>query len=173
MTDRHRIRLAVNGDQVEGEVEARRLLVDFLREDLTLVGTHVGCEQGVCGTCTVLLDGRSVRSCLMFAVQADGCEVLTVEGLARDGALHPLQQAFSDQQGLQCGYCTPGMLLRSLELLRDDPTPSRDRIREGIASQLCRCTGYQFIVDAVVQAAQDMAAEATHQRGPTPLPQEA
>jgi carbon-monoxide dehydrogenase small subunit len=109
----------------------------------------------------------------MFAVQADGCEVLTVEGLARDGALHPLQQAFSDQQGLQCGYCTPGMLLRSLELLRDDPTPSRDRIREGIASQLCRCTGYQFIVDAVVQAAQDMAAEATHQRGPTPLPQEA
>lgn len=156
MSDLHRIALVVNGKRHEAEVESRRLLVDFLREDLGLVGTHIGCEHGVCGTCTVLMSGESVRSCLAFAVQADGAEVLTVEGLASDGQLHPLQEAFWEKQGLQCGYCTPGMLLRAYEILQQNPGPTPEQVREGIASNLCRCTGYQFIVEAVLEAAEQM-----------------
>ncbi|MCC7105724.1 MAG: (2Fe-2S)-binding protein [Chloroflexi bacterium] len=129
-------------------------LADFLRESLDLTGLHQACEHGVCGNCTVLVDGASVRSCLMFAVQVDGCNVTTVEGLARDGELHPIQQAFWEQHGLQCGFCTPGMMLTSLELLRDNPSPTEQEIREGISGVLCRCTGYQNIVKAVQVAAE-------------------
>lgn len=158
MEERHRISLAVNGTPYQREVESRRLLVDFLREDLGLTGTHIGCEHGVCGTCTVLMSGESIRSCLTLAVQAAGTEIMTVEGLAVDGKMHPLQEAFWEQQGLQCGYCTPGMLLRSLEFLRENANPTREQAREAIASNLCRCTGYQFIVDAILDAAQRMRA---------------
>jgi aerobic-type carbon monoxide dehydrogenase small subunit (CoxS/CutS family) len=150
------IRLTVNGDPRVADVEPRRLLVDFLREDLGLTGTHIGCEQGVCGTCTVLLNGASIRSCITFAVQADGAEVSTVEGLASNGELHPLQDEFSDKQGLQCGYCTPGMLMRACEILAQDPDPTPERVRAAIASNLCRCTGYQFIAEAVLAAAARM-----------------
>jgi carbon-monoxide dehydrogenase small subunit len=152
------IELKVNGVHRQAEVEPRRLLVDFLREDLNLVGTHIGCEHGVCGTCTVLMNGESVRSCIMFAVQADGAEITTVEALATGPSLHPLQEAFWEKQGLQCGYCTPGMLMRSLELLTENPQPSADEVREGIASNLCRCTGYQFIIEAVLDGAERMRA---------------
>jgi aerobic carbon-monoxide dehydrogenase small subunit len=150
------IEVTVNGVRRQAEVEPRRLLVDFLREDLNLVGTHIGCEHGVCGTCTVLMNGESVRSCITFAVQADGAEITTVESLATGASLHPLQEAFWEKQGLQCGYCTPGMLMRSLELLTENPDPSADEVREGIASNLCRCTGYQFIIEAVLDAAERM-----------------
>ena len=155
------IRLTVNGRVQELAVEPRKLLVDVLREDLGLTGTHIGCEHGVCGTCTVLLDGRSVRSCLLFAVQADGADLMTVEGLATGDRLHPLQEAFRDAGGLQCGFCTPGMLMISYELLRDEPAPSSARIREAIAANLCRCTGYQGIVDAVKLAAERNAVRPT------------
>jgi carbon-monoxide dehydrogenase small subunit len=150
------ISLTVNGRPQIAEVEPRRLLVDFLREDLGLVGTHIGCEQGVCGTCTVLLNGASIRSCITFAVQADGAEVSTVEGLASDGEMHPLQDEFSDKQGLQCGYCTPGMLMRACEIIAQNPDPTSGQVRAAIASNLCRCTGYQFIVEAVLAAAARM-----------------
>jgi aerobic-type carbon monoxide dehydrogenase small subunit (CoxS/CutS family) len=150
------ISLTVNGRPVAASVEPRRLLVDFLREDLGLVGAHIGCEQGVCGTCTVLLDGASIRSCITFAVQADGAEVSTVEGLASHGELHPLQDEFSEKQGLQCGYCTPGMLMRACEILAQNPDPTPAQVREAIASNLCRCTGYQFIAEAVLAAAARM-----------------
>jgi carbon-monoxide dehydrogenase small subunit len=152
----HPIRVTVNGTVYERSVPARKLLVDFLREDLGLVGTHVGCEHGICGACTILFDGQTVRSCLLFAVQADGAEIMTVEGLARDGQLHPLQEAFWDKHGLQCGYCTPGMLLRAYEFLRERPSPTAEEIREAIAGNLCRCTGYQFIVEAIQAAAEVM-----------------
>jgi len=159
--DTRTISLTVNGQPHVAQVEPRRLLVDFLREDLGLPGTHIGCEHGVCGTCTVLMNGESIRSCITLAVQATGSEIATVEGLARGGTMHPLQEAFWEQQGLQCGYCTPGMLLRSLEFLRENPNPTAEEAREAIASNLCRCTGYQFIVDAILDAAQRMrAAEA-------------
>jgi carbon-monoxide dehydrogenase small subunit len=150
------IRLTVNGEPRVAEVEPRRLLVDFLREDLGLTGTHIGCEQGVCGTCTVLLNGASIRSCITLAVQADGAEVSTVEGLAVGGELHPLQDEFSDKQGLQCGYCTPGMLMRAQEILAQNPDPTAEQVRAAIASNLCRCTGYQFITEAVLAAAARM-----------------
>jgi aerobic-type carbon monoxide dehydrogenase small subunit (CoxS/CutS family) len=150
------IRLTVNGDPRVAEVEPRRLLVDFLREDLGLTGTHIGCEQGVCGTCTVLLNGASIRSCITLAVQADGAEVSTIEGLAVGGELHPLQDEFSDKQGLQCGYCTPGMLMRAQEILAQNPDPTAEQVRAAIASNLCRCTGYQFITEAVLAAAARM-----------------
>ena len=156
MSEPHRVSLVVNGSRREAEMESRRLLVDFLREDLRLVGTHVGCEHGVCGTCTVLMNGESIRSCLTFAVQADGAEITTVEGLSSMGQMHPLQEAFWEKQGLQCGYCTPGMLLRSYEILRENPKPTPEQVREGIASNLCRCTGYQSIVEAVLEAAAQM-----------------
>ena len=152
------IRLTVNGEPRAAEVEPRRLLVDFLREDLGLTGTHIGCEQGVCGTCTVLLNGASIRSCITLAVQADGAEVSTVEGLAVGGELHPLQDEFSDKQGLQCGYCTPGMLMRAQEILAQNPDPTPEQVRAAIASNLCRCTGYQFITEAVLAAAARMRA---------------
>ena len=155
-----RIATTVNGVRYERDVEPRMLLVDYLRDELDLVGTHIGCEHGVCGTCTVLLNGESIRSCITFAVQADGAEITTVEGLAADdGAMHPIQEAFWEKQGLQCGYCTPGMLLRAHEILIENPSPTAEEVREGIASNLCRCTGYQFIVDSVLDAAERMRSE--------------
>ena len=152
------INLTDNGHPHVAEVEPRRLLVDFLREDLGLVGTHIGCEHGVCGTCTVLLNGASIRSCITLAVQADGAEISTVEGLARNGELHPLQDEFAAKQGLQCGYCTPGMLMRACEILAENPDPTPQQVRLAIASNLCRCTGYQFITEAVLGAAARMRA---------------
>jgi carbon-monoxide dehydrogenase small subunit len=151
--DRAVVRLTVNGTAREGRCEPRRLLVDFLREDLGLTGTHVGCEHGICGACTVLVDGVAARSCLLLAVQADGAEIRTVEGLAEDGRLHPLQEAFREHHGLQCGFCTPGMLLTALDLLAVHPEPSEAQIREGLSAVLCRCTGYHGIVEAVRAAA--------------------
>ena len=147
------IRVTVNGTPFEREVEPRRLLADFLREDLGLTGTHVGCEHGVCGACTVLLDGDSARSCLTLAVQADGAEVETVEGLGTMDALHPLQRAFREHHALQCGFCTPGMLMTALDLLRKHPSPNEAEIRDGLSGNLCRCTGYEHIVRAVRAAA--------------------
>jgi carbon-monoxide dehydrogenase small subunit len=155
MTAKHHITLTVNGQKIESDVEPRLSLADFLRKDLTLVGTHLGCEQGACGACTVLVDGQSARSCLMFAVQADGASIETVEGLAGTD-LHPVQEAFRQKQGLQCGFCTPGMLMRTVELIRENPDINEDQAREGVASNLCRCTGYQYIVEAVVDAASAM-----------------
>src|SRR5947207_1535537 len=150
----HRISLRVNGRKHELTVEARRTLADMLRHDLGYTGTHLGCEHGICGACTVLLDGAPTRSCLVFGVQADDCEVETVEGLADGDDLSALQQAFSDCHGLQCGFCTPGFLMLATAFLRENPSPSDDEIRAAMASNLCRCTGYQGIVEAVRQAAQ-------------------
>jgi len=147
------IALAVNGIRHELNVEPRWLLVDVIRDTLGLTGTHIGCEHGVCGTCTVLLDGETVRSCLMLAAGADGAEIVTVEGLSSGDSLNPLQEAFREAQGLQCGFCTPGMLMIAHELLRENPTPSEQDIREAISANLCRCTGYQGIVEAVGLAA--------------------
>jgi len=148
------IRLCVNGREYERTVEPRTSLADFLREDLELTGTHVGCEHGVCGACTVLLGGQPVRSCLLLAIQLNGADVTTVEGLAEGDRLHPLQQSFWDHHGLQCGFCTPGILLTAKALLQENPSPSEQEIREAISGNLCRCTGYQFIVDAIAAAAQ-------------------
>ena len=153
MSDLVPIRLTVNGQLREGRCEARKLLVDFLREDLELTGTHVGCEHGVCGACTVLVNGEAARSCLMLAVQANGADLLTIEGLMKDGRLHPLQEAFHEHHGLQCGFCTPGMLLTALDLLQTNPRPTEAEIRQGLSAVLCRCTGYQGIVKAVEAAA--------------------
>jgi aerobic-type carbon monoxide dehydrogenase small subunit (CoxS/CutS family) len=147
------VKLTVNGKTHEGRCEPRKLLVDFLREDLGLTGTHVGCEHGVCGACTVLVNGLAARTCLMLAVQANGSELVTVEGLMKDGKLHPLQQAFHEHHGLQCGFCTPGMLLTALDFLNTNPNPTELEIRQGISAVLCRCTGYQGIVKAVEAAA--------------------
>ena len=159
--EREKVTLTVNGVRYERYVEPRRLLSDFLREDLGLTGTHVGCEHGVCGSCTILLDGRSERSCLTFAVMADGAVVETIEGLSSDDSLHPLQKAFWEMHGLQCGFCTPGMLMVALELLRENPAPSRDEIREALTGNLCRCTGYQTIVDSIEAAAEMMRGART------------
>ncbi len=151
------LKLSVNGKQFQHEVEPRTLLVDHLRQTAKLTGTHVGCEHGVCGACTILLDGKPVRSCLMFAVQANGHELMTVEGLTDDERkLHPLQQAFWEAHGLQCGFCTPGILMTLLPYLTENPNPSEQEIREAISGNLCRCTGYQHIVDAAILAAQKM-----------------
>ena len=147
------VKLTVNGKTHEGRCEPRKLLVDFLREDLGLTGTHVGCEHGVCGACTVLVNGLAARTCLMLAVQANGSELVTVEGLMKDGKLHPLQQAFHEHHGLQCGFCTPGMLLAALDFLNTNPSPTEREIRQGLSAVLCRCTGYQGIVKAVEAAA--------------------
>jgi carbon-monoxide dehydrogenase small subunit len=152
------VNVRVNGRSYARAVEPRMLLCDFLRDELELKGTHVGCEHGVCGACTVLVDGESARACLMFAVQVDGTEVRTVEHLANDGALGPLQQAFWEKHGLQCGFCTPGMLMVATELLEHSPEPSLEEIREAVSSNLCRCTGYFNIVEAV-QAAVAMLKE--------------
>jgi aerobic-type carbon monoxide dehydrogenase small subunit (CoxS/CutS family) len=148
--------LEVNGRRLEGRAEPRRLLSDFLRHDLKLTGTHVGCEQGACGSCTVLLDDEPVRSCLMLAVQCDGARITTIEGLAGQAGLHPLQQAFIDKHGLQCGFCTPGMLMAAKALLDRHTSPSEQDVREWLSGNLCRCTGYQFIIDAVLEAARRM-----------------
>ena len=154
-----KISLTINGEAVEAEVEARTLLVHFLREELNLTGTHIGCETSHCGACTVDLDGKSVKSCTIFAVQADGAELLTVEGLAEGADLHPLQEGFVEHHGLQCGYCTPGILVRSYRLLQDNPDPGDEEIRAGISGNLCRCTGYQNIVKAVRYAADKLAGK--------------
>jgi carbon-monoxide dehydrogenase small subunit len=149
-----RIKLLVNGEERTGEVEPRKLLSDFIREDLGLTGTHVGCEHGVCGACTVIFEGRTVRSCLMFAVQADGGRLETIEGLGRSPEeLHPIQRAFWDHHGLQCGFCTPAMILTAKELLDRNPRPTEQQVREAIAGNICRCTGYVFIVEAIMAAA--------------------
>ncbi len=156
-----KISVTVNGTKYERDVEPRTLLAYFLREHLGLTGTHVGCDSSSCGVCTVVLDGdRAVKSCTMFAVQAHGHEITTVEGLAKDGKLHPLQQGFWDQHGLQCGYCTPGMLMTAYAFLKQNQQPSESDIRHAISGNLCRCTGYQNIVSAVQQAAREMSAPA-------------
>ena len=147
------IKVEVNGETVEREVDARKLLVHFIRDDLDLTGTHVGCDTGNCGACTILLDGEAVKSCMLLAVQANRTRVETVESLAVDGELTPLQQAFSDAHGLQCGYCTPGMLMSATYLLRNNPEPTEHEIRKAIQGNICRCTGYVNIVEAIKEAA--------------------
>jgi carbon-monoxide dehydrogenase small subunit len=147
------ISMTINGVEYEGACEPRKLLVDFIRDDLGLTGTHVGCEHGVCGACTIFMNGQTVRSCLMFAVQADGEQLITVEGLAKEGKLHPLQDAFWEHHGLQCGFCTPGMLIGALDFLSTNADPTEDEIRVGISGNLCRCTGYHNIVKAIKAAA--------------------
>jgi len=156
MTDPIPITLTVNGRTYRGQAEPRTTLADFLRDELRLTGTHLGCEHGACGACTVLMDGRSVRSCLLFAVQAQGHDLTTVEGLALDGELHPIQQAFHEKHALQCGFCTPGFLMSVCELLEANPDPGEEEIRRWLSGNLCRCTGYQNIVEAVHAAASRM-----------------
>jgi carbon-monoxide dehydrogenase small subunit len=158
MSDLFNVTVTVNGTQYERTVEPRLLLSDFLRHELGLTGTHVGCEHGVCGACTVLFDGQPVRSCLMFAVQADGHEILTVEGLGTMDRMHPLQEAFQEVHGVQCGFCTPGFLMTLVPFLEGNPDPTEAEIREAMSGNLCRCTGYQHIVDAVRLAAEKMGA---------------
>ena len=153
------IALKVNGTTHRTDVEPRMLLVHYLRETLSLTGTHVGCDTSQCGACTVVVDGLAVKSCTMFAVQADGAEVLTIEGLGSIGSLHPLQQAFAEEHGLQCGFCTPGMIMASYDLLGRNPHPSEEEIRSGLEGNLCRCTGYHNIVRAVHSAAEKLATE--------------
>ena len=154
------VSMTVNGADHRGLVEPRKTLADFLREDCALTGTHLGCEHGVCGACTVVVDGVAVRSCLMFAVQAEGASITTVEGLAPAGALSPVQEAFRQEHGLQCGFCTPGFVVSVHAFLEEHPRPSRDEIREALSGNLCRCTGYQGIVRAVERAAATMADDA-------------
>lgn len=153
---RHQITVTVNGEEQTQEVEARTLLVHFIREDLDLTGTHIGCDSTHCGACTVLLDGQAVKSCTVFAVQANGKELQTIEGMAQNGDLHPLQEGFWEKHGLQCGYCTPGMILSASYLLSRNPNPTENEIREAIAGNLCRCTGYNKIVEAIQYAADKM-----------------
>lgn len=158
-TDLIPVTITVNGHQETGSAASRMLLSDFLRQQLGLTGVHVGCEHGVCGACTVLLEGAPVRSCLMFAVQVGDSEITTIEGLAEGDALHPVQDAFRRNHGLQCGFCTPGMVLTSVDLLRRNPHPDADTVREALSGNLCRCTGYEGIVTAVLDAAATMNAE--------------
>ena len=154
MAREQRIQLIVNGKSYEKTVPVRLSLADFIREHLHLTGTHLGCEHGVCGACTILMNGCSARSCLALAVQADGADIVTIEGLrAEDGTRHPMQEAFHENFGLQCGYCTPGMLITAIELLQDNPNPDEQEVREALSGNLCRCTGYQAIVNAVLAAA--------------------
>ena len=154
------VSLTVNGHRFEGIAPPRKLLSDFLKEDVGLTGLRVSCEHGICGACTILLDGKTARACLTLAVQADGADIVTVEGLARDGELHPLQRAFWDHHGLQCGYCTPGMLITAYELLNTNPDPTEMEVREAIAGNICRCTGYVHIVTSILAAARAMRAGA-------------
>ena len=158
------ITVTVNGEAKSGEVEQRLLLVHFIRDNLGLTGTHIGCDTTHCGACTVMLDGMAVKSCTVFAVQADGCEVTTIEGMEKDGALDPLQEGFMEEHGLQCGFCTPGMIMSSKHLLDKNPNPTEDDIRWGISGNLCRCTGYQNIVKAV-QYASDKLQETPAEEG--------
>ena len=158
MTSTIHVAVTVNGRQHEADVEPRRLLVHLIREDFGLTGTHVGCDSSTCGACTILVDGRSAKSCTMLAVQADGHQLTTIEGMEHGTTLHPLQQAFTDQHGLQCGFCTPGMIMQASTMLEDNPDPSEDEIRLGISGNLCRCTGYVNIVKAIQQAGAEMRA---------------
>ncbi len=151
------ISIDVNGVAHENEVEPRLLLVHYLRDVLSLTGTHIGCETSLCGACTVFIDGQAVKSCTMFAVQADGSSVTTIEGMARNGELHPVQEGFWERHGLQCGYCTPGMIITAAQILERNPKPSREEIRHGLNGNLCRCTGYQHIVEAVEYASKKVA----------------
>ncbi len=153
------VEITVNGLTYNRQVEPRKLLSDFLREDLDLRGTHVGCEHGICGACTVLMNGQTVRSCLMFAVQANGAQITTIEGLAKNGELHPLQEGFWENHGLQCGFCTPGFLLSACELLERNPDPTEEEVRVGLSGNMCRCTGYQGIIESVLAAASKMKAQ--------------
>jgi carbon-monoxide dehydrogenase small subunit len=155
----HKISLKLNGESHTREVESRLLLVHFIREDLNLTGTHIGCDTTSCGACTVIMNGRPVKSCTVFAVQAEGAEIATVEGLAQNGNLHPIQEGFMEKHGLQCGYCTPGMMMTSSALLKENPNPTEEEIRWGISGNLCRCTGYVNIVRAVQYAAERMKGE--------------
>jgi carbon-monoxide dehydrogenase small subunit len=155
-----RISITVNGTTHQAEVEPRLLLVDYLREVLGLTGTHVGCDTSICGACTVLVDGMSAKSCTVFAVQADGASVTTIEGMAADGQLHPVQEGFWEHHGLQCGYCTPGMIMAAAQLLDRNPDPAQEEIRHGLEGNLCRCTGYQHIVEAVQYASRKMKDQA-------------
>ncbi len=155
----HPISVTVNGARIDRRVAPRVLLVDFLRDDLRLTGTHVGCDTSHCGACTVLLDGRPIKSCTLFAVQADGGEITTIEGLAPPGQMHPVQEAFKENHGLQCGYCTPGVVLAATAFLRENPSPTEEQIRVAISGNLCRCTGYQAIVKSVAAAAGKVAAD--------------
>ena len=156
---RHEINVTINGEQRSGEVEARTLLVHFIRENLDLTGTHIGCDTTSCGACTVIVDGRAVKSCTVFAVQADGAAIETIEGAATDGELHPLQEGFWEKHGLQCGYCTPGMIMSAKALLAKNPNPTEEEIRWGISGNLCRCTGYNKIVEAIQYAAEKLQEE--------------
>jgi aerobic carbon-monoxide dehydrogenase small subunit len=157
MADKLRVSMQINGRTIERDTEARVHLGDFLRQELDLTGTHLGCEHGVCGACTVIVNGAAIRACLMLAVQADGCDVRTIEGFVEDGFLHPVQQAFWERHGLQCGFCTPGMLATLIALLEEDPYRSEEDIRDAISGHICRCTGYQAIVAAGLDAAAVMA----------------
>jgi carbon-monoxide dehydrogenase small subunit len=159
MANKQQVKITINGRACEALIEPRTLLVHFIRESAALTGTHVGCDTSNCGACTVILNGKTVKSCTMFAVQANGAEITTVEGLMKDGQLHPLQEGFKQEHGLQCGFCTPGMLMSSLALLRKNPNPTEADIRWGISGNLCRCTGYQNIVKAVQYAAKKMTAQ--------------
>ncbi len=161
MTATREVALTVNGQTYSASVEPRTTLVDLLRGELGLTGTHVGCEHGVCGACTILVNGQAVRSCIMLAVQADGAELMTVEGLSADGQLHPIQQAFIEQRGLQCGFCTPGFLMSVYELLQHSPQPNDDEIKDALGGELCRCTGYQSILKSVHLAAAKLRGETT------------
>jgi carbon-monoxide dehydrogenase small subunit len=165
---KHPLTVRVNGTTYRHEVEPRLLLVHYLRDVLGLTGTHIGCDTSSCGACTVLLDGLAVKSCTLLALQADGAEIVTVEGLARDGQLHPIQEAFWEEHGLQCGFCTPGMMLTALQILERHPTPTEEQIRHGLEGNLCRCTGYQHIVNAVQAAARKLQAA-----GMVPVPRPA
>ena len=156
----HEVTLTVNGESVTRSVEARTLLVHFIREDLSLTGTHIGCDTTSCGACTVLVNGKPVKSCTVFAVQAEGAEVETIESVAAGGMLHPLQEGFWEKHGLQCGYCTPGMIMTAKEFLVRNPNPTEDEIRRGISGNLCRCTGYNKIVEAIQYAAEKLQADA-------------
>lgn len=157
MSAKEVIEVTVNGRAYERLVEVRMTLADFIRQELGLTGTHLGCEHGVCGACTILMDDEAVRSCLMLAVQADGAELRTVESLAQGDELHPLQRAFQDRHALQCGFCTPGFLMTALAFLKDNPTPTREETRDAISGNICRCTGYQPIIDAILQASSESA----------------
>ena len=162
---KHQVAVTVNGSPRQDEVEPRLLLVHYLRDVCGLTGTHVGCDTSQCGACTIHVDGKAIKSCTMFAVQADGAQITTIEGLAKDGELHPLQQAFWDEHGLQCGYCTPGFIMAAAYLLEKNPNPSDDEIRQGLEGNLCRCTGYVNIIRSVRAAAQKMSGQ------PEPAPQ--
>ena len=156
---KHTVTIEINGSSFTREVDSRLLLVHFIREDLQMTGTHIGCDTTHCGACTVLMDGRSIKACTVYAVQANGKSLTTIEGLENGGKLHPLQEGFHEEHGLQCGFCTPGMIMRAVELLGKNPNPTEDEIRTGISGNLCRCTGYVNIVKSVQYAAEKMKAE--------------